>query len=133
MRSINFTGSPTINAEDIARIAAQAAADKKAEDIVILDLRTISSFTDFFLICSGASEPQLRAIASSIEDRLRQDHASRPAHVEGYPLSQWVVMDYTDVVIHIFHQDIREFYALEELWGDAPRLELEEAPESAKS
>ncbi len=100
---------------------------------MILDLRTISSFTDFFLICSGASEPQLRAIASSIEDRLRQEHGLRPAHVEGYPLSQWVVLDFTDVVIHIFHQDIREFYALEDLWGDATRLELEDVSESARS
>lgn len=99
----------------------------------MLDLRTISSFTDFFLICSGASEPQLRAIASSIEDRLRKDHEIRPTHVEGYPLSQWVVMDYSDVVVHIFHQDIRPFYALEDLWGDATRLELTDVSESARS
>ncbi len=124
MNGTDFTGSHIINAEDLVRFAAQAAADKKAEDLVVLDLRTISSFTDFFLICTGASEPQLRAIAGEIEERLKKEHGVRSSGSEGYPASQWIVLDYSDVVVHIFHPDIRGYYALEDLWGDAPRLEL---------
>lgn len=84
------------------------------------------------MICTGASEPQLRAIASEIEERLKKEHQVRATGTEGYPLSQWVVMDFSDVVVHIFHPDTREFYALEELWGDAPRLELEGITEPVK-
>lgn len=94
---------------------------------MVLDMRAISTFTDFFLICTGTSEPQLKAIASEIEDRLRKEHGVRPTVVDGYPASQWLVMDYTDVVIHIFHYSKRDFYGLENLWGDAPRLELAES------
>lgn len=103
------------------------AADKKAADIVTLDLRGISSFTDFFVICSGTSEPQLKAIAGDIEERLRKEHGVKPMAVDGYPVSQWIVMDYTGVVIHIFHQQKREYYDLENLWGDAPRLPAPDA------
>ena len=91
----------------------------------MLDLRGISSFTDFFVICSGASEPQLKAIANEIETRLREDHSLRPVAVDGYPASQWIVLDFLQVVVHIFHCDKRAFYSLEDLWGDAPRTEWE--------
>lgn len=110
--------------EELATICANCAAEKKAENIVALDLRGISSFTDFFVICSGNSEPHLKAIASEIEDRLRKDYNVRPNAVDGYPMSQWIVADYGDVVVHIFHQSKRDFYSLEDLWSDAPRLEL---------
>ena len=93
----------------------------------MLDLRDLSTFTDFFVICSAASEPQLKAIANEIEKRLRDDHAVRPVAIDGFPASQWIVLDYLQVVIHIFHRDKREFYCLEDLWGDAPRLEWESA------
>ena len=93
----------------------------------MLDLRGISSFTDFFVICSGTSESQLKAIANEIETRLREDHALRPVAVDGFPASQWIVLDYLQVVVHIFHQDKRSFYSLEDLWGDAPRLEWQAA------
>lgn len=76
------------------------------------------------MICSGASEPQLQAIANEIRDRLREDADVRPAAVDGFPVSQWVVMDYLSVLVHIFHVDKRPFYALEDLWNDAPRLKL---------
>lgn len=89
-----------------------------------IDLRGISTFTDFFVICSGTSEPHLKAIAGEIEDQLRQDHDRKPNAVDGYPLSQWIVADYGDVVIHIFHESKRTYYSLEDLWGDAPRLKL---------
>jgi ribosome-associated protein len=93
---------------------------------VILDLRGISSFTDFFVICSGTSEPHLKAIAGEIEQRLKEDHGIRPVAVDGFPASQWMVLDYLQVIVHVFHSDKRAFYSLEDLWGDAPRLEFAE-------
>jgi ribosome-associated protein len=108
----------------LAALCAEYAANKKAENIVAIDLRGISSFTDFFVICSGTSEPHLKAIAGEIQDRLRQDHGVRPQGVDGYPLSQWVIVDLGDVLVHIFHQEKRAFYGLEDLWGDAPRLQV---------
>jgi ribosome-associated protein len=105
-------------------LCANIAADKKAEDIIALDLRGHSSFTDFYVICSGSSEPQLKAIAGEVEARLKKDLGRRPLGVDGYPLSQWVVADYGDVVMHIFHTTKREHYQLEELWNDAPRLKI---------
>jgi len=77
------------------------------------------------VICSGGSEPQLKAIANEIETRLREDYSIRAAAIDGFPASQWIVLDYLQVVAHVFHRDKREFYSLEDLWGDAPRLEWE--------
>jgi len=94
---------------------------------VVLDLRGISTFTDFFVICSGTSEPQLKAIAGEIETRLREDHSIRAVAIDGFPASQWIVLDYLQVVTHVFHRDKRAFYSLEDLWGDAPRLQWETA------
>jgi len=88
-----------------------------------LDLRAISTFTDFFVICSATSEPQLKAIANEIETRLRQDHSIRPVAVDGFPASHWIVLDYLQVVVHVFHREKRAFYSLESLWGDAPLLQ----------
>jgi ribosome-associated protein len=87
-------------------------------------LRGISTFTDFFVIASGTSEPHLKAIASEIETRLREDYDIRPAAVDGFPASQWIVLDYLQVIVHVFHRDKREFYSLEDLWSDAPQLEV---------
>jgi len=94
---------------------------------VVLDLRKISTFTDFFVICSGTSEPHLKAIAAELETRLKEDYEIRPAAVDGFPASQWIVLDYLQVVVHVFHRDKRAFYSLEDLWGDAPRLAWEPA------
>ena len=88
----------------------------------MLDSRDISTFTEFFVICSGTSEPQLKAIANEIETRLREDHSLRPVAIDGFPASQWMVLDYLQVVVHIFHREKRAFYSLEDLWGDAPRI-----------
>lgn len=93
-----------------------------------MDLREISTFTDFFVICSAGSEPQLKAIAGEIETSLKQDHGVRPAAVDGFPASQWIVIDYMQVIVHIFHSEKRAFYSLEDLWSDAPRLEWQGAP-----
>jgi len=94
---------------------------------VVLDLRGISTFTDFFVICSATSEPQLKAIASEIETRLKEERGRRPLAIDGFPASQWMVLDYLQVVVHVFHRDKRAFYSLEDLWGDAPRIEWETA------
>ena len=113
-----------MTSEELARLCAACAADKHAEEVVVLDLRGISTFTDFFVICSGTSEPQLKAIAGGITERIRDEHHLKPNAVDGYPLSQWVIVDYGSVVVHIFHEVKRELYSLEDLWSDAPRLEL---------
>jgi len=85
------------------------------------------------VICSASSEPQLKAIANEIETRLKEDHGLRAAAVDGFPASQWIVLDYLEVVIHIFHHDKRGFYSLEDLWGDAPRIAREATTTAAKS
>jgi ribosome-associated protein len=93
-------------------------------------LRGISTFTDFFVICSGTSEPHLKAIAGEIEQKLKQDHAIRATAIDGFPASQWIVLDYLQVIVHVFHQAKRGFYSLEDLWSDAPRLEWGFTPEA---
>ncbi|MDD2710009.1 MAG: ribosome silencing factor [Verrucomicrobiae bacterium] len=110
-----------MNSLQIARACAQAADMKKAEDIVILDLRGISSITDFFVIASGHAEPHLKAVRNEIEKNLKEKGVF--AHgIDGLPMSQWIVMDYLDALVHLFAKDRREFYSLERLWGDAPRI-----------
>ncbi|MFZ4484422.1 MAG: ribosome silencing factor [Chthoniobacterales bacterium] len=109
----------------IALTAAQAAADKKAEDIRILDLRQLSSFADYFVICTGTSDPHLKAIGSEVKERLR-DQLGLTGHADGFPASQWVVLDYLGVLIHVFQADKRAFYDLESLWRDAPVVPFED-------
>lgn len=101
------------------REAVAAAEDRKAIELKVLHLAKISDFTDFFVICSGGSERQVQAIADAVQERLRAEGV-RPLHVEGYNRGQWVLLDFGDLVVHIFQEDIRRFYALERLWGDAP-------------
>jgi ribosome-associated protein len=103
--------------------AIRAAADKKAHDVVVLDLRKAAGFTDFFLICSGTNARQVRAIADAITDALAADGV-KPAHVEGYERSEWILLDYFDFIVHIFAPETRGFYGLERLWGNAERIEL---------
>jgi ribosome-associated protein len=100
-----------------------AALDKKALDIVILDLRKASAFTDFFVICTGATTRQVQAIANGIEEALSRS-GTKPALVEGADRSEWVLLDYFDFVVHVFTPSTREFYGLERLWGDAERVEI---------
>ena len=103
--------------------AIAAAEDKKAVDIVLLDLRKAAAFADFFLICSGANARQIRAIADAVVEALAAA-GSRPAHVEGYERSEWVLLDYFDFIVHIFAPGTRQFYSLERLWGNAERVKL---------
>jgi ribosome-associated protein len=112
--------------DTIARVV-QAARNKKAADVVVLDLRPLSSFTDFFVICSGRNSRQVQAIGDAIEDALRQEQI-RPSHVEGFERAEWVLLDYFDFIVHIFSAERREFYSLERLWGSAERVALPEEP-----
>ncbi|HZE57267.1 MAG TPA: ribosome silencing factor [Chthoniobacterales bacterium] len=132
-RTTALPGVFEITAETLAKACASYADDKKAEDIVVLDLQGISSFTDYFVICSGTSEPHLKAIAGEIEERLRDEHGIRAVSVDGFPASQWIVLDYLQVIVHVFRREKREFYSLEDLWGDAPRVAWEPAETGASS
>jgi ribosome-associated protein len=106
----------------LALLCRELADNKKAEEIVILDVRELSSVTDYFVIASGTSEPHLRAIEEEITDRLREDHEVRPRAIDGTTQTLWVVLDFFDVIVHLMRQDVRERYDLETLWGDAPRV-----------
>ena len=102
--------------------AIDAAEDKKALDLAVLDLRKTGGFTDYFVICSGGNPRQIRAIADAVLDALAADGV-KPAHVEGYDRSEWVLLDYFDFVVHVFAQETRVFYGLERLWGNAERIQ----------
>ena len=106
--------------------AAGLALERKAEDVVVLDLRGISSATDFFLIGTGNSDIQVRAIAEHIREELKKQDGLRADHIEGLDRARWVLLDYIDFVVHVFHPSARDFYQLENLWGDAPRMEFDE-------
>jgi ribosome-associated protein len=107
----------------LLRAAAEAAAGKKAQDPVALDLRSVAGVADYFLICSGDSEVQVKAIAEAVEERLHT-HGAAPWHVEGLGGRRWVLLDYVEIVVHVFHARTREYYLLERLWGDARKVDL---------
>jgi len=111
---------------DVAR-AVQSALDKKAQDVVVLDLRNTAAFTDFFILCSGLNSRQVKAIADAIDDTLR-GLKMRPAHTEGYDRAEWILMDYFNFIVHVFTPQTRAFYALERLWGDAEKIEIKDEP-----
>jgi ribosome-associated protein len=114
------------SAEHKARRAARAALDKKAIDLTVLDVQGVSSVTDYFLVCSGRSAPHVKTIADAIREELKEDGV-RPLHAEGHPESGWVLLDYGDVLMHVFLEDTRAYYALERLWGDAPSIPVDGA------
>jgi len=107
----------------LLRAAATAAVAKKAHDPVALDLRTVAGVADYFLICSGDSEVQVKAIAEAVEERLHEQGV-KPWHVEGLAGRRWVLLDYVEMVVHVFHAKTREYYLLERLWGDARKVDL---------
>jgi ribosome-associated protein len=111
-----------MDSKKLALLCREFADNKKAEDIVILDVRELSSVTDYFVIASGTSEPHLRAIVDEITNQLRDKHEERPRAIDGSLQTAWVVLDYFDVIVHVMRQDVREHYDLETLWGDAPRV-----------
>ena len=110
---------------DIAK-AVRAALDKKAQDVVVLDLRHTPAFTDFFLVCSGQKQRQVHAIADAIEETLKAAKV-RPSHIEGYDRAEWVLMDYFTFIVHIFTPQMRAFYSLERLWGDAQKIDVSDS------
>jgi ribosome-associated protein len=111
-----------LNSEVAASL--EALSDRKGRDLVVLDLRGLSTATDFFVLATGTSDIHVRSIAENVIDGLKGDGV-RPDHVEGLQGGRWVLIDYIDFVIHVFHREAREFYQLEDLWGDAPRLDVE--------
>ncbi len=117
--------------KDIANAIA-AAQDKKGSDLVVLDLRRSSAFTDYFVLCTGQNQRQVKAIADAVEEALKRAKV-RPAHVEGYDRAEWVLLDYFTFIVHIFTPATREFYGLERLWGQAVRIAVEEPEGDAKS
>jgi ribosome-associated protein len=112
-----------LETEDAVMIAAHAASDKKATDLVVLDLRKVASFTEYFVICTGTSTRQVQAISDAVEEALRKN-GKRPLHIEGYSSGEWILLDYGDFIAHVFGAASRRFYDLERLWRDAPRVEI---------
>ena len=125
---IEIAETPTLFAEldPEVRLAIQCAADKKAFDMIALDLRGIASFTEFFIIATGSNQRQVQAIADEINDQLKKQLQTRPVRIEGYNSAEWVLLDFGDFIVHIFNGEAREFYDLARLWRDARRVELPE-------
>jgi ribosome-associated protein len=117
-------GDVPLTPEAIAAAVAGYAEDRKALDIVELDLREIIGYADYFVICSGRTDRQVKAIHDAIHEGMKKEHGILPRRVEGLPEAHWVLMDYLDVVVHVFTPDTREYYRLEQLWGEAPARTL---------
>ena len=114
-----------LNGAEIAELAANSAVDRKALNVVVLDLRGLSSFTDYFVICSGTSDTHVEGIAENIEEMLDEQNV-KMWHREGVKKASWILLVYIDVIVHVFTKDSREFYSLERLWGDAPKTTYQE-------
>jgi ribosome-associated protein len=108
----------------VVSAAVRAVLDKKAEDVIVLDLRQAGGFTDFFVICTGGNSRQIMAIADGVRDTLKRDLDERPTLTEGFDRSEWILLDYFNFVVHVFSRDCRAFYGLERLWGNAERHEV---------
>jgi ribosome-associated protein len=113
-----------MDARKLARLCVKLADNRKAENPVILDMRQLATFTDYFVILSGTSEPHLRAIVDELTDKLRQEHDLRPQAIDGNLQTSWVVLDYDSVIVHVMRPEVRQHYDLEGLWSDAPRLRI---------
>ena len=111
-----------MDSKKLALLCRELADNKKAENITVLDVRKLSSVTDYFVIASGTSQPHLRAIVEEISGKLRDDHDLRPARTDGATSGNWVVLDYFDVIVHVMHAETRARYDLEGLWGDAKKI-----------
>ncbi|MBP9665020.1 MAG: ribosome silencing factor [Pyrinomonadaceae bacterium] len=120
------TPTPFSDLDPEVQLAIRCASEKQAFNMVALDLRKIASFTEFFIIASGANQRQVQAIADEINEQLKKQLKSRPVRIEGYNGAEWVLLDYGDFVVHIFNKESREFYDLERLWRDAARVALPE-------
>lgn len=114
----------TLNSKDAALKIAQILEDKKAEDVIILDIHKLTVIADFFVIGSGGSEPQVRALYEEIEEKMKAE-GLEPRHWEGRKNDRWVVLDYGDIIVHVFHREEREFYGLERLWADGISISVD--------
>jgi ribosome-associated protein len=121
-----------MDSKKLALLCGKLADAKKAENIVILDVKTLSSITDYFVIASGATEPHLRAIVNEITDKLRDEFNLRPRAIDGDLKMAWQVIDFFDVIVHVMRTDVRERYDLESLWGDAKKIRTKTSPARAK-
>lgn len=121
-----MNGSSDFETPSEVRRAARYALDRKALDVTVLDLRDLSSATDFFVIATGRSDIHVRAIAEHVLDSAKGD-GNRPEHIEGLDEGRWVLLDYIDYVVHIFHPSVRDFYRLEALWGDARSMPVSDS------
>ena len=115
----------------LAEHAVEAILDKKGRDITVMDMRRVSGVADVFVLCTGDSELQIRAIADAVQERIREQCAERPWHTEGNDHYKWVLIDYVDLVVHVFNPEKRAFYDIERLWGDAPTEQVPEDGEAA--
>lgn len=118
------TPTPFNDLDEEVKLAIVSASDKKAFNIVALDLREVTSFAEFFVIASGANQRQVQAISDEINEKLKEKLKARPLRIEGFTAGEWVLLDYGDFIIHIFEQKAREFYDLERLWRDARKVEI---------
>jgi ribosome-associated protein len=121
-----------MDSKKLALECRELADNRKAENIVVLDVSDISSIADYFVIASGTSEPHLRAISDEITEKLREQHDLRPRAVDGTLQAGWLVLDYFDVIVHVMRGDVRERYDLEGLWGDAPRVRPRAKPKATR-
>ncbi len=112
-----------IHGEELALACAKAADEIQAENIRVWDMRGVSNLTDFMVVCSGTAMPHLRAILRDVAGHVEEWHGNKPSFAEGKADTRWVVLDYIDVMVHVMHQEMREFYALEELWADAKEVD----------
>ncbi len=116
--------TPFAELDDNVKLALTCASEKKAFDMVALDLREIASFTEFFIICSGANQRQVQAISDEINEQLKKQLKSKAIRIEGYSAAEWVLLDYGDFIVHIFEKEARDFYDLGRLWRDAKKVEI---------
>ncbi len=118
--------TPFEEIDEEVKLATHSTSEKKAVDTVVLDLRELTSFTEFFVITSGTNQRQVQAIADEVSDQLKKQMKYKPSRIEGYDSAEWVLLDYGDFIVHIFNEKSRQFYDLERLWRDAKRVELPE-------
>jgi ribosome-associated protein len=112
---------------ELAKACAKAADETKAENIRLLDMRGVSGLTDFMVVCSGSSMPQLRAVLRDVAGKVEEEHGVKPVHTEGKADTRWVVLDFIDVMVHVMHQELRDYYGLEDLWKDAKEVDWQAA------
>ena len=122
--AVGQNSTPFSDLDEEAKLALHCASEKKASNLVAIDLRQIASFTEFFIIASGNNQRQVQAICDEINEQLKKQLNSRPVRIEGYNSGEWILLDYGDFIVHIFEKNAREFYDLERLWLDAQKVEF---------